>query len=65
MSEIYVSANDMCLGKKFALSNSEVGIICGNCNLTFKLNHLFKLVNDKRHITNCPHCGKWNKLRHL
>lgn len=65
MIKIYVNRDEICMGKLFSGTDSEPSILCGNCNLSFRLNHLFKTSDENRRAINCPHCGKWNKLMQL
>jgi len=65
MIKIYVNHDEICMGKYFSGSDHKPSILCGNCNLSFRIEHLFKTSNEKRRAINCPHCGKWNKLTQL
>lgn len=68
MSIILVEKSDVCMAKytSFPICNSENQVVCGNCNLSFKARDYIRLdigKETRRYISNCPHCGKWNKMR--
>lgn len=65
---LLIQKEDVCMAK---YTSSQVlsyknQIICGSCNLSFLTRDYIKYYIDKdryRYISNCPHCGKWNKIK--
>lgn len=68
MSSVLVSNNDICIARYEGMHVSSSGniVVCGNCNLSFNIKNYIKIYTsggNSRYISNCPHCGKWNKMR--
>jgi hypothetical protein len=66
MTKLIINSEDVCLAKyidKPYISSwplIQVEVTCGSCNLTFATNNY--IPDKNRYISNCPHCGKWNRL---
>lgn len=68
MIDIIIHPNDTCLAKYVdgpivsLKYKTYVGIVCGNCNLSFGTCNYMTETARHRYVANCPHCGKWNKM---
>jgi hypothetical protein len=66
MIKIIINSNDTCLAKHIdkpivsLYPRTKINVVCGNCNLTFATSDY--IPDKNRYISNCPHCGKWNRL---
>ncbi len=68
MIEIFTHPSDTCLAKYVDASivslrpKTNIGVVCGNCNLSFTTNNYILETSKYRYLANCLHCGKWNKM---
>lgn len=68
MIDVIINSNDTCLAKYVdepvvsLQYKTKVGIVCGNCNLSFSTRNYMIETNRYRYMANCPHCGKWNRM---
>jgi len=68
MINILIDPNNICLAKYVdvpivsSTPRIKIGVVCGNCNLSFGTNNYMLENGRRRYIANCPHCGKWNKM---
>lgn len=65
---LLIQKEDVCMAKYTSLPNLSYNnhIICGSCNLSFIGKNYIKYYTSKtkyRYISNCPQCGKWNKIK--
>jgi hypothetical protein len=66
MIKLVISSDDTCLAKYIdkpivsLYPRTKINVVCGSCNLTFATNNY--IPDKNRYISNCPQCGKWNRL---
>jgi hypothetical protein len=68
MIDIIIHPNDTCLARYVdepivsLRAKTKIGVVCGNCNLSFRTNRYMLETARYRYVANCPHCGKWNRM---
>lgn len=68
MIDLIINPRDVCLAKYIdspvvsLYPRTKIGLVCGNCNLSFNTKKYIINTNRYRYLANCPHCGKWNKI---
>jgi transcription elongation factor Elf1 len=65
---LVIDKADICMAKYISspVMRLDNQVVCGSCNLSFTGKHYIKCYINKdkyRYISNCPHCGKWNKIK--